>query len=131
MKCTEIYINVKKPNEFTFYSPYWLLNKSGQPISIKSLDCPKIFRIPDDNILLFDFKDITKKNRVKMMIREGQWSTPFSIDAAGTTGMIQCKDNRKTNTFLMRVTMSDSSRAKLVTFAPFLSGKIYYHAFFF
>ena len=30
-----IYVSYKKPNEFTLYSPYWLLNKSGQQIQIK------------------------------------------------------------------------------------------------
>ena len=120
-KHLSIYIHFIRPNEFTFYSPYWLVNKSGMPINIRSSHSPKIFNIPEDEILLFDFKDPLKKNKVEMSIKDGQWSTPFSIDAAGTTGMIQCKDRRRTNTFLMRVTMSDASRAKLVTFAPFLS----------
>lgn len=34
-KHLRIYISYKKPNEFTVYSPYWLVNKSGQPIKIK------------------------------------------------------------------------------------------------
>ena len=112
-----IYINYTRPNEFTFYSPYWFVNKSGQPIQIKSMDSPRIFNIPDEMILLFDFKHAaSNKNKVVMNVKEGKWSKPFSIDAAGTTSMIPCRDN----TFLMRVTMSNSSRSKLVTFAPFL-----------
>lgn len=34
-KHLRIYVSYKKPNEFMIYSPYWLVNKSGQPIKIK------------------------------------------------------------------------------------------------
>lgn len=118
-----IYINYKKPNEFTFYSPYWLLNKTGQQINLKSSDSPRVFNIPVDTILLFDFKDPKRKNEVQMNINwsKGVWSDKFSIDTAGTTQTIDCHHQHRTSTFLMRVTMSDASRAKLVTFAPYLS----------
>ena len=83
-----------------------------------------------------------------MSVNNGKWSAPFSLETAGTTGMIQCKDENRTynvitkllnqtlkhyasffffaffffqQQFLMRITMSNSSRAKLITFAPFLS----------
>lgn len=103
------------------YSPYWLVNKSGQPIKIKSNDTQRIFDIPDDFILFFDYKTISKRNKVRMAVRNGRWSSEFSLETAGTTGLIQCKDDRKTYNFLMRITMSHSSRSKLITFAPFLS----------
>ncbi len=82
-KHLSIYIHRKQPNEFTFYSPYWLVNKSGEPISIRSCDNLKTFNIPDDSIVLFDFKNSLRKNKVKICIKEGHWSDSFSIDAAG------------------------------------------------
>ena len=54
-------------------------------------------------------------------VNDGKWSKPFSLETAGTTGMVHCKDDRRTYNFLLRITMSNSSRSKLVTFAPFLS----------
>lgn len=116
-----IYISYKKPNEFMFFSPYWLVNKSGQHIQIRACDTLRHFEVPDDSILLFDYKTINKDNKVRMCINNGMWSEPFSLETVGTTGMIQCKDERRTYNFLMRITMSNSSRAKLITFAPFLS----------
>jgi vacuolar protein sorting-associated protein 13A/C len=116
-----ICIGYKQPNEFTFYCPYWLVNKSGQPIKIRSIKTHRTFDIPDDSILLFDFKKVDKDNKVIMNVNDGKWSKPFSLEAAGTTGMVNCKDTRRTYNFLMRITMSNSSRSKLITFAPFLS----------
>ena len=34
-KHLSICVSFKQPNEFTFYCPYWLINKSGQPIKIR------------------------------------------------------------------------------------------------
>ena len=34
-KHLNIYASIKAPNEFTFYAPYWLVNKSGQPIKLR------------------------------------------------------------------------------------------------
>jgi hypothetical protein len=31
-----------------------------------------------------------------MSINAGRWSDPFSLEAVGTTGMIQCKDDNRT-----------------------------------
>ena len=31
-----------------------------------------------------------------MAVRNGRWSSEFSLETAGTTGMIQCKDDNKT-----------------------------------
>lgn len=56
-----------------------------------------------------------------MNVNNGKGSQFFSLEAVGTTGMICCRDANRTYTFLMRITMSNSSRAKLITFAPFLT----------
>jgi vacuolar protein sorting-associated protein 13A/C len=116
-----ICVGYKQPNEFTFYCPYWLVNKSGQPIKVRSVKTHRTFDIPDDTILLFDYKRVDKNNKVVMNVNDGKYSNPFSLEAAGTTGMVNCKDSRRTYNFLMRITMSNSSRSKLITFAPFLS----------
>ncbi len=34
-----VYLSFAMPNAFTFYSPYWLVNKSGQPIKIRVSLC--------------------------------------------------------------------------------------------
>jgi hypothetical protein len=122
-KHLSVHVAYTKPNEFLFYCPYWLVNKSGQPIKIRSNLTDRTFVIPDDTILLFDYKKVNKNNKVMMNVNNGKWSKSFSLEAAGTTGMINCKDlsQKKTFNFLMRITMSNSSRTKLVTFAPFLS----------
>jgi hypothetical protein len=54
------------------------------------------FDIPDDTILLFDYRQVVKNNKVRMSVNNGRWSDPFSLDVVGTTGMIQCKDDNRT-----------------------------------
>jgi hypothetical protein len=56
-----------------------------------------------------------------MSVNEGKWSDEFGLEAVGTTSMLHCFEEHKKYNFLMRITMSNSSRAKLITFAPFLS----------
>jgi hypothetical protein len=120
-KHLSIYLNFKIPNVFTFYCPYWLVNKSGQQIKLRSSDTQRKFEIPDDSILLFDYKKESKNNKVTISVNGGKWSNLFSLETAGTTGMIQCSDSMRTYNFLLRITMSNSSRTKLITFAPFLT----------
>ena len=31
-----------------------------------------------------------------MSVKNNRWSNPFSLEAVGTTGMIQCKDDNRT-----------------------------------
>jgi hypothetical protein len=85
-KHLSVYVSFVKPNEFTFYCPYWLVNKSGQQVKIRSCDNLRTFEIPDEQILMFDFKKVNKNNKVTMNVRGGKWSKPFSLEAAGTTG---------------------------------------------
>ncbi|CAF0714006.1 unnamed protein product [Brachionus calyciflorus] len=121
-KHPSVSVSYKQPNEFMFYCPYWLINKSGQPITIKTVESkPRYFDIPDDSILLFDYRYIDKDNKVRLTTKNGGFSDSFSLETVGTTGMIQCSDGRRVYNFLMRITMSNSSRTKLITFAPFLS----------
>ena len=132
-KQLNLYLSYKKPNEYTLYSPYWLINKSGKPLLIKSVDTPtRVYHLYDETILMFDFKNyIKKKNLIKLSLKNDNnnnnndnksWSDSFSLDTIGTTNMVNCKDDKKQRfTFLMRSTLSNSSRTKLITFAPFLS----------
>jgi hypothetical protein len=133
-KQLNLYLSYKKPNEYTLYSPYWLINKSGKPLLIKSVDTPtRVYHLYDETILMFDFKNyIKKKNLIKLSLKSDNnnnnntdnksWSDSFSLDTIGTTNMVNCKDDKKQRfTFLMRSTLSNSSRTKLITFAPFLS----------
>lgn len=62
----------------------------------KASDTQRVFDIPDDCILFYDYKTVDKNNKVRMSVKNGKWSEAFSLETAGTTGMIQCKDDNKT-----------------------------------
>ena len=90
-KRLSIYVSFKQPNEFVLYSPYWLINKSGHHVRISSDH--RIFDLSDETTLLFDYRNESKNNRVQMSVKNSRWTNQFSLETAGTTGMIQCKDD--------------------------------------
>jgi len=63
-----------------------------------------VYEVSDDETLLFDFSKTSKKNKAKLKINQGEWSKGFSIDAAGTTGSVECqgKDKRYSVSILRR-----------------------------
>ncbi len=116
-----LHIAYKKPNQYTIYSPYWVVNKSGQQLQLRATKSSKVFDMPDEAILLFDFKQSKKTNRAKLSVNGGHWSKSFSLDTAGTTGIVETNDGYRSFNFLLKTTMSNSSRTKLITIAPYLT----------
>jgi hypothetical protein len=45
---------------------------------------------------LFDYKNsVAKSNKAKLAIKDCVWSVPFSLDAVGTHGTVECKESNK------------------------------------
>lgn len=129
-KHLKIHSSHESPNEHIFYSPYWIINKTGLNLRIKAVHSQIIFDVPsDENIVLFDikpkkhctpFKVRQGQNKAQIQVNNGDWSASFGLDAAGTNGFLKCTDGILNYNFLIRVTMSNSSRTKLITLAPYL-----------
>ncbi|KAI9491569.1 hypothetical protein BDB00DRAFT_766791 [Zychaea mexicana] len=78
------------------YTPYLILNKSRQPISLKSRISHRqskhlIYEIPaapdhDEliNPFMFSFPEMDRKNRVQLAVNESKWSDPLSFEAVGS-----------------------------------------------
>lgn len=98
------------------YSPYWIVNKTGLPLQLKvSKPDLQIFRInfifssryhvygcfqgsSSDVVyetlveepLFFAFKKTQKRN-IRLRVYQSSWSSAFSIDTAGCSGLVTCR----------------------------------------
>ncbi|XP_048251088.1 vacuolar protein sorting-associated protein 13A-like isoform X4 [Haliotis rufescens] len=132
--------------DVTVYSPYWMLNKTGQSLCYKGSDADVVLDHAADNedVVLFSFKAKTlfgtkkkekekdgtleRKGKVKEMKQSGKaqlkigdtdWSDKFSLDTVGSSGTVQCKSNKRVFEVGVKISLTSSGLTKIVTFTPF------------
>ncbi|KAL1509464.1 hypothetical protein ABEB36_004192 [Hypothenemus hampei] len=108
----DVYINVKCEKELSFdlifYSSYWIVNKTGLPLRIKASSSQNIQECPNDEILLFSYKRLSKQV-LNMRVYESMWSSDFSVDCSGTTGLVVCKDIERKKKYMFFMNSSSSN----------------------
>ncbi|KAI4501433.1 hypothetical protein M0802_003310 [Mischocyttarus mexicanus] len=120
------------------YCPFWMLNKTGLMLSyrksskggkehsspVKSgedylniLYHPEHFKGP----ILFSFRSKAFFGKKKAMIRveDGEWSEKFSIDVAGSEGVVACKYNGMIYQIGVHNQLTYNSLTKQITFTPY------------
>ncbi|XP_043479643.1 vacuolar protein sorting-associated protein 13 isoform X2 [Leptopilina heterotoma] len=106
------------------YCPFWMLNKTGLMLSYRSqedqlnvLYHPEHYKGP----ILFSFKSKAFFGKKKAMIRveDGEWSDKFSIDVAGSKGVVLCKYNDRTYQIGVHNQLTYNSLTKQITFTPY------------
>ncbi|XP_011259018.1 vacuolar protein sorting-associated protein 13 isoform X2 [Camponotus floridanus] len=106
------------------YCPFWMLNKTGLMLSYRTTDDylnvlyhPEHFKGP----ILFSFRSKAFFGKKKAMIRveDGEWSEKFSIDVAGSEGVVACKYNGMTYQIGVHNQLTYNSLTKQITFTPY------------
>jgi len=106
------------------YCPFWMLNKTGLMLSYKAMDDymnilyhPENFKGP----ILFSFRSKAFFSKKKAMIRieDGEWSNKFSIDVAGSQGVVACKYNGMIYQIGVHNQLTYNSLTKQITFTPY------------
>nr|XP_050858456.1 intermembrane lipid transfer protein Vps13 isoform X2 [Vespula vulgaris] len=120
------------------YCPFWMLNKTGLMLSyrksskggkehsspVKSgedylniLYHPEHFKGP----ILFSFRSKVFFGKKKAMVRveDGEWSEKFSIDVAGSEGVVACKYNGMIYQIGVHNQLTYNSLTKQITFTPY------------
>ncbi|XP_071648865.1 intermembrane lipid transfer protein Vps13 isoform X2 [Temnothorax longispinosus] len=120
------------------YCPFWMLNKTGLMLSyrksskggkehsspIKTTDDylnilyhPEHFKGP----IMFSFRSKAFFGKKKAMIRveDGEWSDKFSIDVAGSEGVVACKYNGMTYQIGVHNQLTYNLLTKQITFTPY------------
>ncbi|KAJ8035599.1 Vacuolar protein sorting-associated protein 13C [Holothuria leucospilota] len=96
-----VWVNYKQGfQDMAIFTPYWLINKTGLPLSYKGIN-EEVIEHPADKQepIMFSYptsKSIAPgKNKIQVKCGESQWSDKFSLDAVGSTGFISCKTKEK------------------------------------
>ncbi|XP_067654011.1 intermembrane lipid transfer protein VPS13A-like isoform X3 [Haliotis asinina] len=117
--------------DVTLYSPYWMLNKTGQSLCYKGSDADVVLDHPADieDVVLFSFKAKTLfgtkkklntgKEPAQLKIGDTEWSDKFSLDTVGSSGTVQCKSNKRVFEVGVKISLTSSGLTKIVTFTPF------------
>ncbi|XP_050293548.1 intermembrane lipid transfer protein VPS13C-like [Anthonomus grandis grandis] len=123
--CKTVHINVKCERDGTckliFYSPYWIVNKTGLPLKIKASHAQNVQECPNNDILLFTYKRHSKQS-LNIKVHDSMWSSDFTAECSGTTGLIICKDNERNKKYMFFMSSSLSNfcprLTKIVTLSP-------------
>ncbi|XP_018574731.1 vacuolar protein sorting-associated protein 13 isoform X2 [Anoplophora glabripennis] len=108
----------------SLYCPFWMLNKTGLMIGYRDSDenlnvlhHPPHFMGP----ILFSFnaKHFFGKKKATIRVELGDWSDKFSLDVAGSSGVISCKANDRLYQIGVHIQLTYNNLTKQVTFTPY------------
>lgn len=110
--------------DLSLYSPYWMINKTGQRVLYKASDSEDIMEHHHDNqdAVLFSFKQksfFAAKKKACLKIGDTEWSDKFSLDVVGSSGTVQCKTKTRTFEVGVNIVLSQSGLTKICTFTPY------------
>ncbi|XP_066022142.1 intermembrane lipid transfer protein VPS13C isoform X9 [Pocillopora verrucosa] len=102
----------------TLYCPYWMVNKTGLYLEYKAPDNETVIPHPVSltEPVMFSHRG---KGVAFVRLAESDWSTKFSLDAAGSGGALKITKSGKLYEIGMQTTLSYFSLTKIVEFTPF------------
>ncbi|XP_053208525.1 LOW QUALITY PROTEIN: intermembrane lipid transfer protein Vps13-like [Panonychus citri] len=108
----------------SLFSPFWMLNKTGLPLTYKIGDNlthhPPNQKVPI--LLCFKPKTLFSKKKLSLAFGDSRFSDSFSIDAVGNKGNVIAKGKDKLNYCAsIEIELSSFGFTKIVTVSPFYS----------
>jgi hypothetical protein len=108
----------------TLFSPYWLINKTGQLVNWKSSGRRGYNVIDPGTIsypILMSFRQtLFSKKRMQMKVNDSDFSESFPVDVVGSNGTVLVKGkNGAFYTITVQITMSRIGLTKIITANPF------------
>ncbi|EAL40459.3 AGAP005082-PA [Anopheles gambiae str. PEST] len=106
------------------YCPFWMLNKTGLMLSYRANDenTNILYHPPEyEGPILFSFREKVFFGKKKAAIRvdTGEWSDKFSLDVAGSSGVVLCQANNMTYQIGVNNTLTHNSLTKQIVFMPY------------
>uniref|UniRef100_A0A1B6F8B5 Vacuolar protein sorting-associated protein 13 n=1 Tax=Cuerna arida TaxID=1464854 RepID=A0A1B6F8B5_9HEMI len=109
--------------KLALYCPFWMLNKTSLMLSYRHEDVNNVLYHPPSyqGPIMFSFraKSFFGKKKAAIMVDRGEWSDKFSLDAAGSSGVVICKSNDTTYQIGVHIQLMYNSLTKQVTFTPY------------
>ncbi|XP_068741113.1 intermembrane lipid transfer protein VPS13A-like [Montipora capricornis] len=108
----------------TLYSPYWMVNKTDLYLEYMASDDDTVILHPGSvkEPVMFSYRrkgNIFAKRTARVRLATGEWSMKFSLDAAGSGGLIKVNKDGKLHEVGVQTTLSYFSLTKIVEFTPF------------
>ena len=103
----------------TFYSPYWMVNKTGQSLAYQDTSTESATRHPKEFLSPVMFQVKGKKKIARLSIHSCNWSDEFSLDAVGNDGCLESAGVRgRIYQIGVRINLSHFALTKIVTLTP-------------
>nr|CAI5824993.1 unnamed protein product [Callosobruchus analis] len=108
----------------SLYCPFWMLNKTGLMLAYRSTDeSMNVLHHPPDfkGPILFSFsaKNFFGKKKACVKVEGGEWSDKFTLDTAGSSGVVACKTEGVYYQIGVNNQLTYNNLTKQVTFTPF------------
>ncbi|XP_072019770.1 intermembrane lipid transfer protein VPS13A-like [Amphiura filiformis] len=107
--------------EMALFAPYWLINKTGLPLSYKSGEDVIAHAAETEEPTLFSYPSklfSPGKNKIQLQVCESEWSEKFSLDTVGSYGFIACKTKDQNLEVGVHIQLSNFGMTKMVIFTP-------------
>ncbi|XP_062515201.1 intermembrane lipid transfer protein VPS13C-like isoform X4 [Corticium candelabrum] len=104
------------------FCPYWMVNKTFLPLQYKPNEVKHIIEHEPSCsgavMLAFD-KTSGSKKTAQLRISNSKWSKPFSLDIAGSGGVVKCMLDNKEYEVGVKVNLTSFSLTRTVSFTPY------------
>jgi vacuolar protein sorting-associated protein 13A/C len=104
------------------FCQYWMVNKTMLPLQYKPKGVNHIIEHEPSCsgavMLAFD-KGSDSKKKAQIRIMDSQWSKPFSLDIAGSGGVVRCKGKEQEYEFGVKVNLTSFQLSRIVSFTPY------------
>ncbi|XP_046391664.1 vacuolar protein sorting-associated protein 13 [Ischnura elegans] len=109
--------------ELSLFSPCWMVNKTGYLLTYRAADDQSniLYHPPDLNSpILFATKGkaFFGKKKISVRLEDGEWSSNFSLDAVGSSGVVSCTTSHRVRQLGVLIQLTGCSLSKRVTFMP-------------
>ncbi|XP_073984515.1 vacuolar protein sorting 13C isoform X2 [Rhodnius prolixus] len=108
----------------SLFCPFWMLNKTGLMLTYRQADetnnvlyHPENFKGP----IMFTFKgkSFYAKKKSQIKVEDSSWSEKFSLDVAGSSGVVKCETNTMKYQIGISIHLTSTALTKQITFTPY------------
>ncbi|RZF33558.1 hypothetical protein LSTR_LSTR008204 [Laodelphax striatellus] len=107
--------------DIMFHAPYWIINKTSLPLQIRASLTDVVYEAQSEEPLLYCFRK-QRKRCIRLRAYHSSWSSAFSLDTVGSSGLIICRDHERNRKYriLLKVELANSCPhlTRIVSFLP-------------
>ncbi|OQV26154.1 Vacuolar protein sorting-associated protein 13C [Hypsibius exemplaris] len=105
----------------TLYSPFWMLNKTGLPLSYREPVREHFSDFVQPLLFSTSYSNLQEKRKICIKTGTSEWSKKFSPDAVGSNGVVMCKgsEGERSYDIGMQIKSSATVVTKIVVFTPY------------